>query len=143
MLPCRFRYTLLRRVSVRDTMKKRRLKNKVYRLPVTEELKNKKPVDNIEYVKRIKAAINEDLELVKEIKYVKRKFRENVPPLELAWLKIKRGTIRYFQTVAIRFKARFSMAISEFVKQAAKSFTVYAVIFLIIIAIILTVKYLL
>ena len=139
MLPCRFRYTLLIRVSVRDTMKKRRLKNKVYRLPVTEELKNKKPVDNIEYVKRIKAAINEDLELVKEIKYVKRKFRENVPPLELAWLKTK----AYFRNVGIRFEAKFDMALLTFFKQLATSVTVYAVIFLIIIAIILTVKYLL
>ena len=114
-------------------MKKRTLKNKVYRLPV----------DNLDKIKRIRAVIDETLKPVKEIKYVKGNFRENVPPLELAWLKIKRGTIRYFQTVAIRFETKFAMGISVFFKQLAKSVTVYAVVFLIIVVLILTMKYLL
>ena len=109
-------------------MKRRTLKNKVYKLPVTD-IKPLK-VDTSEY---------EKLKPIKEIKYVKRKFRENVPPLELAWLKTK----AYFRNVGVRFEARFSMAISEFVKQLAKSVTVYAVVFLIIVVLILTMKYLL
>ena len=92
-------------------MKRRTLKNKVYKLPVTD-IKPLK-VDTSEY---------EKLKPIKEIKYVKGNFRENVPPLELA---------------------RFSMAISEFVKQLVKSVTVYAVVFLIIVVLILTMKYLL
>ena len=139
MLPCRFRYTLLRRVSVRDTMKKRRLKNKVYRLPVTEELKNKKPVDNIEYVKRIRAAIDETLKPVEKIKYVPADFRDPVFHLTVwAWIKQK-----VFNPIGHYIDSKFKLGVKEFVKQAAKSFTVYMVIFLIIICIILTVKYLL
>ena len=109
-------------------MKRRTLKNKVYKLPVTD-IKPLK-VDTSEY---------EKLKPIKEIKYVKGNFRENVPPLELAWLKTK----AYFRNVGVRFEARFSMAISEFVKQLAKSVTVYAVVFLIIVVLILTMKYLL
>ena len=63
-------------------MKRRTLKNKVYRLPKTDI----KPI-------KVDTSKMEELKPVEKIKYVKGNFRENVPPLELAWLKLKRSII--------------------------------------------------
>jgi hypothetical protein len=113
-------------------MKKRTLKNEVYRLPKTDI----KPI-------RVDTSKMEELKPVEEIKYIKGKFRDPMPPLQLAWLKIKRGISGYVDSVATGIDAKFNLVLSEFAKKLATNLTLFFIILLGIVAIILTVKYIL
>ena len=74
---------------------------------------------------------------VKKIPFPDRKIRENVPPVELAWLKVK----AYFRNAGKKFETKFDMAISTAIQNWVKYYGwIFALIALLLIAIYLGTK---
>jgi len=88
-------------------------------------LKDKKPIDgDMEKIKaqqtidKMKEEWNRPVEY---LKYKKANIRDPMPPLEVMFLKIKRGIAEYFKGVGEQFEIKFDMAISK----AIKTFVIY------------------
>ena len=124
-------------------MKRRTLRNKVYRLPKTDikPIRSDDDDSDTEFERQYRKKFFESA--VRGVKYIKGKFRNPLPPIAEFFLNIQHGLRGYVRDVGVRFEAKFDMGISVFFKQLAKSVTVYAVVFLIIVVLILTMKYLL
>ena len=98
----------------------------------------KKPIDNLDKIKRIRATIDRTLKPAKKIVYKKGNYRENVPWLELQFLKVK-AWVR--NDIVFYLDNKADLFISESAKQMIRSYG--WVVILILISIALTIKYLL
>jgi hypothetical protein len=100
--------------------------------------KNKKPIDNLDRIKRIRATIKQVLEPAKEIPEPEELRRKNVMWLELQWLKIHTWFHNKGSDVVWYLDKKADLFISESAKQMIRSFWwVGGLILLIVIAMII------